>query len=367
MKRGAVLALLLPIVLLACGASAQSRSVDLFVARDPRGDAELTICSQNMNNLGTINDVKAINPEMTVEDLEYKTNALVKRFVKGKCDVIAVQELVAKNEHEGEVLLQGMADVLRRKTNRIFDVRASPSNDNTRRLGFLVAKDRAEIMSTLSYARIGLPKLLETQKPRFFARGPFEVQLGVKPLQGSFSKTVVVVTFHFKSKRGGKDDPTGLEWETWRMEMAEALRRIIESRHQQALSSGNIVLVLLGDRNSNFDSASAKILEGVLTLKHFQGTAPCRLSKRGIPLCQAGKTVAQKLFSVLTGDPQTKLLHGTFIFDKVYSWLDEIAMPAESLPFAWQNYDSTGDYASGVLSEYGEASDHAMVYVKLNW
>ena len=42
-------------------------------------------------------------------------------------------------------------------------------------------------------------------------------------------------------------------------------------------------------------------------------------------------------------------------------------MPAESLPFAWKTAFSEGEYDSGVIYTPKNASDHALVYVKLNW
>jgi hypothetical protein len=151
------------------------------------------------------------------------------------------------------------------------------------------------------------------------------------------------------------------------MEMAEGLRRVVENRLTKSFVTGDSILMLLGDRNSNFDVASAKILEGTVSLRLFQEGSVCRLSKRGVPLCQPNSALPQKLFSVLLGDSETKNLPGTFRYKKVYSWIDDILMPAESLRFAWRTDSSEGRYESGVLYSYPEASDHAMVYTKLNW
>jgi hypothetical protein len=68
----------------------------------------------------------------------------------------------------------------------------------------------------------------------------------------------------------------------------------------------------------------------------------CRFARQG---CSASK-----FFSVLV-DPQTKLQPGTERYENVYSWIDDILMPTESLPFAWERFDITGDYSSGVLYE----------------
>ncbi|RMG39593.1 MAG: hypothetical protein D6719_12880 [Candidatus Dadabacteria bacterium] len=338
----------------------------LFV--DPFGEAELVVCSQNLDNYGLYNDTKIRNRKISFpEDYEAKEAALLRRFVKNKCDVIALQEIIAKDIETGKKVLKQLARGLKVRTNRIFDIRVAPSNDKMIRVGYLVARDRASIAGTLSYARVELPKLTPDEKQRDFSRGPYEIQLHVKPKGDSYPKTVVLVTFHFKSKRGGKGDPARLEYETYRMEMAEALRRVVEGRHSAAFTVGEKILVVLGDRNSHFDSASARILEGRLTLAHFQKGGVCRLSKRGVPLCQSGAQVAARLFSVLTRDPQLRSVPGTIKYRGVYSWIDDILMPAESLRFARVEPNKEGDYDSGVDFSYEKASDHALVWVRLNW
>jgi len=359
--------LLITLLCLSCSAFAQSRTGTLNLSQDPRGQPDLTVCSQNLENYGSLNDVKTRNSKITAISLANKEKALAQRFASKQCDVIALQEVLGKGEKVALQALNNLALALRKLTNRFYEARVGPSKDPFSTVGYLVAKDRAEIFLSLSYNSIELPTLLPDGKPRDFSRGPFELQLKVGSRDGSFSKNIILVNFHLKSKRGAEDDPAALEWETWRMEMSEALRRVVSSRHKRSFMTGENILILLGDRNSNFDAASAKILEGSLTLKNFQNEGPCRLSKRGVPLCQGNTINPQRLFSVLTTDPQTKVLPGTFRFKGVHSWLDDILMPAESLRAAWVTETSVGDYDAGVVYNPEEASDHAMVYVRLNW
>lgn len=362
-----LLPLFILVVLFPLNVLSQTRSEQLNPNPDPRGPSELTICSQNLANFGAIDDVKIKVVKATPESLQEKKVALVERFKEVGCDVIAVQEIVSDSEIEAIEVLNELAEELKSSTNRFFEGRSGTSNDRKLRLGYLVAKDRAEILNMMSYSQIELPRLLENEKIRFFSRGPLEMQLNVKGRNGSGSKILTLVNFHFKSKWGAKDDPAALEWETYRLEMAEALRTVVENRHARAFASGDTLLAVVGDRNSNFDSASAKVLEGTLTIKNFQEKGACRLSKRGAPLCQAGAALPQRLFSVLLSDPQTKVQHGTFVYKGEFSWLDEILMPAETLRFAWAKFDEEGDYDSGIKREPYKASDHAMVYVRLNW
>ncbi|MFM1847217.1 MAG: hypothetical protein RL417_691 [Pseudomonadota bacterium] len=347
--------------------AAQIRVAPGVEGTDPRGPAELTVCTQNLENYGSFEDSARRKVGLTIDEYRIKEAAIAERIRKTGCDVVAIQELVGKPEQVAAKALERLLKEVNRRSGRFFDYRAAPSNDPNLRNAFLVAKDRAEIVNTLSYAKIELPKTSLRQKQRFFSRGPFEIQLMVRPRGGGVAKNVTLVTFHFKSQGGKVADPAGLQWETYRMEMAEALRRVVETRHAASFGSGESLLVLLGDRNSNFDMASARILEGTVTLKDFQGKGICRLSKRGVPLCAAGSFSPQRLFSVLTSDPQTRQLTGTYRMKGEYSWLDDITVPAETLRYAWSRFDSEGDYNSGVVHKPPQASDHAMAYVRLNW
>jgi hypothetical protein len=336
------------------------------ITDDPRGKPDLTICSQNLNNFGT-QKLTMARMSIDAEAFAEKEKAIVDRIFKAKCDVIALQEVLSRTEEEGREALGELEKNLALKTGRHFSIEVGSSNDASIRNGFLIAKDRAEVLNTLSYSRVELPKISEKQKPRLFLRSPLEIQITAKSLEEGKPKTITLINFHAKSKSGSAKDPTELEWETYRMEMSEAIRRIIEVRHHESLISGENLLVVLGDRNANFDMASAKIMDGSLRLSDFKADSFCRLSKRGVPICKAGAQSTQFLFSVFTSDPQLKSFPGTFIFEKVYSWLDDILLPADSLPFAWANYEKAGDYDSGVIYEPKAASDHALVYVRLNW
>jgi hypothetical protein len=346
---------------------------------DPRGVVDLVVCSQNLQLFGKVGRASSSSSggskggggageeKKGPSPQEQKVRDLVTRFTSAGCDVIAVQEVIARNAQAAREVLEQLAAELHRRTNRFFQVVAAAPSEGQMTNGFLLALDRVSLEQTLPYGRVELPRISKKQRPRLFSRPPLEVQLSVKSRDSEIVKPVSIVNFHFKSKRGGKDDPTGMEWETYRMEMSEALRRITELRHKNAFASGESLLLLLGDRNSNFDVASARILEGSLVLSSFAEKGPCRMSKRGVPLCAAETAMPRKLFSVLTTDASVSALPGTFNYKGEYSWLDDILMPAESLRFAWKTAFSEGEYESGLVQTPQQASDHALVYVKLNW
>jgi len=335
--------------------------------QDPRGEAEVTLCSQNLQNLGTYAQSKARLFNITTEEYELKREALVRRFKRARCDVIAVQELLGRSVEEATETLQQLAKLLRARTNRVFEVVAAESSDPLSRVGFIYALDRVDLQNKLSYSRLELPKVSQNERPRQFIRPPMEAQFAVKPRGDAAPKVLTVVNFHFKSKAGKERDPVDLEWETYRMQMAEALRTVAENRHAASFSSGESLLAVVGDRNSNFDAASARILEGALVLQQFRGEPQCRLTQRGFPICRTGSFRPARLFSVITRDPVLQSQQGTFKFKGTFSFLDDILMPQESLRAAFESFDRDSKYAAGIIRDYGEASDHAMVYVTLNW
>lgn len=333
---------------------------------DSRGEPEMTLCTQNLKNYGLPSRVLARTGMMGAE-LETKEKALVSRFLVAKCDVIVVQELLATSEKEGADAAERLVKVLRSGLGRDFDFRVATSGDRYIRNAIFVAKDIGKILSSVTYQRVALPKIVEEEKTRFFERAPFEVQAQINGRGESAAKVISVIGYHFKSQAGAKDDPTGMAFETTRMQMAEALRRLLENRFQGSFSVGEPLLIVAGDRNANFDLASSKLLEGTLALPLFAFEGPCRLSKRGVPLCRAGVSLTGKLFSLITGDKEAKLLPGTYHYKDQYSFLDDIAVPQVSLPFARKSELVEGSYNVGIVHTFPEASDHALVWARFNW
>lgn len=304
---------------------------------------------------------------MEEADRSEKITALTKRFQAVDCDVIAVQELLGSYEDKSKAVLNEIGKALKYRTNLEYDSYVGPSNDKAARLGFLVKKSRIEYDGLTSFVNVELPKISEELDARKFARGPLELRLRVTGKGDAVARKFIIVNFHFKSRAFNSADGSDLSWETYRMEMAEALRRIVTRRHPETLKGDGSVLVLLGDRNSHFDSASAKLLTGELVLPRFQGEAACRLNKRGIPLCQPGAAIPPAFVSVLTTDPQTFRTPGTYRYEDTFSWIDDILVPVANLPFLYAEAGVEGDYDSGTLNLYEEASDHALVYARFNW
>lgn len=343
---------------------AQSRTVLFDEQRDPRGAVDVTVCSQNLFNFGNLKNAKKRIRGLTAEKLREKREALAKRFLKAECDIIAFQEALGKAGKGLEEGMDELVDTLRRVTGRRFSYILGDGEDRYMHVGYLYAEPKISLVEYSSFRKIELPRLVEEDRPQLFSRAPLEATFSVSDGE---NKSITLINIHFKSKSRGDLDPAQLDWETTRMQMSEVVRRVIINKHKKYLSDGEPVLMVLGDRNSHFDSASALILEGRLSLNDFKRESACRLSQSGVPLCEAGSGKAQLLFSVLTRDPQVKQVEGTHRFKKSLSWLDDILLPSSSLRYAVENPAREGDFSSGVVFEPKGASDHALVWVKLNW
>jgi len=341
---------------------AQARTV-LSKQDDPRGERDLVICSQNLQMFGPLKLTKREIKGMNQAQYDKKVSALVDRFTRQDCDIIAIQEILGK---PGKGLEEGINLLVNRlaKEGRAYGFIYGDGEDRFMRVGYLYAKDIVTPVRINSYRRVELPRLLPNDRPRFYLRAPLEVEFAVR---GERPKKIIVVNIHFKSQSGGMGDPVQLGWETVRMEMAEGLRRSLAQRYKDDFAVGKRPIIVVGDRNSHLDSSSAMILEGRLRLSDFSAKGACRVSSKGVPLCRGGVGRGQIFSSVLTTDPQTKLLEGSHYYKGKGSWLDDILLSTTSLKFARKKVGREGDYDSGLISEPKEASDHAMVYVKLNW
>ena len=147
------------------------------------------------------------------------------------------------------------------------------------------------------------------------------------------------------------------------MEMAEALKSKILAKYLPQVEKDKLILLMMGDRNSNHNSAAASILRGELSLNRFSKHGDCQISKEGLPLCRDRRIDSPKYISVLQNNSALSGVNGTFRYKRNFTWLDDIMMPAPSLKYAG---DKLTQYNSGIIDHYSDASDHALVWIKLN-
>lgn len=327
----------------------------------------VTVCTQNLENFGILKVAVTREPELTQEGLETKLDSLVRRFKSADCDVIAVQELLG-DQDQATTALESLIAAIKTLTYRTFAYTLGDTNELSR-VAYLYAEDKFEYLNHVSYNNLALPKLIPEDKELSYDRPPLELQLKSKYSDGFL---LTLINFHFKSKRHGWKDPAGLNYETVRMQMAEGLRRMVAFRHRD-LDSPNSVVMMLGDRNSHYDSASSRLLTGDLSINAFR-TSHCRVGQRGIPYCkepalEKGEEVGYEskplFFSPIILDPQISKLPGSYTYQNISYFLDDILVANAALPLLLTDRKRLGDYNVGLTNKFQLASDHAMLWARL--
>jgi hypothetical protein len=324
--------------------------------KDFRGGPEVVICTQNLHNFGTLSEMEKRSKTDKISR-NIKIKGLIKRFSDSKCDIIAVQEIIGTKDAGRITALAELVKLLSKHTSKTYRYLIGDGVDKVSRLGFIYSPDTAKLISSISYRKVILPALMENSRPEFYLRAPLEARFMVKSSNNT-PRIITLINMHLKSKRGGSRDPAKLDWEIDRMEMSEGIRRIILNRHSESLQNIQKPLIILGDRNSE---------EGIITLKDFRRDAKCRLSKRGVPLCVSPEVEPQLFRSVIVNDKELKYQGGTYYYRKDGMWIDDILLSVPSLPYALAGSISNDNYTVGLNRSYSEASDHALVWLQLNW
>ena len=325
---------------------------------------KITICSQNLENFGLLDDMRKRNRKITLEKRIEKIQAIVDRILLVNCDLIALQEVLGKKERTAQRALEDIAALLQERTGEKFLIFTGPSNDSFSRLAYLLRRNIGEMIDLRSYKMLQLPQLSSRQRPRRFSRGPLELRIA----QSGSGREITLINFHLKSKAFAYYDGTKLSWESYRMEQAEMLRKIaLAHLSEQRNSEVDNTLILLGDRNSHFDAASAKVLDGRLELADFQTLGSCSVSKKGISLCPSGIERLPSLIGVISANVTLPSDTGTFLYKNQYRWIDEIYLLRSDLELVETYTDRRNNYyfKKGVTHKYQEASDHGLLWVTL--
>ncbi len=322
-----------------------------------RGAKELRVCTQNLFNYNPYNKKKA----------NVQGNALAKRIAFAKCDVVAVQEVLGKTLKKSKAILDTLSKKIEEKTNRSFSSYVGRTHDPRIRNGFLVANDAAKVIALQSLYRSRVPKIDKFGPNRSFIRGPVLLELEVPTKSRDSSCIVTLVVFHLKSKWGYWKDPTKSQYELYRMELAEGLRRLVTKLRRGRKQAG--FLLILGDRNSQPNSPSAAILSGRNVLNDFisKNSNLCTTSSNLETKCKPDWRYPPKLVDIFASRFRNfgeKYKVWSYRFKGRGRLYDAIYMPQDEV---WVAEDSQGLPTIGVLGKPKGASDHSLLWVDLNW
>jgi hypothetical protein len=337
--------------------------------------ARLRVCSQNLANYGIPTEVakRVLGRERI--PFEIREELLVRRIKDAGCQVLAVQEIVGSSWKRGHAGLNRLKAAVERATGKKFTSVLGGANPGDVRCGFLISEDGIKLERAVSYAGGLLPKVLSTHRLERLSRGPLVVQLSWRDQQ------ISIVNIHFKSKYGGGRDPSRLQFELLRMQMAQHLRGLAEGHFLPELLGIDHWFIVVGDRNSRRGSASDSIIRGELSLVDFRRggdgyhnhnskendfgvfSAGCIVDRAGEAVCPEkppGQII--RFDSVLEGGFVRGKPRGSFKYRSSFEWIDDILINRWRLSQAITRGETP---RGGVIWEPEGASDHAMISVDI--
>lgn len=336
------------------------------------GVPEVRICTQNLRRFGEPerSGVRRSNP---ARGRTRQLDALVDRFLAGRCDVVAVQEVYGRSEKEARQNLNRLAASLSERAGRRFRAEVGDARDPVIRNGLLFAEDIDPGARVRSHDGEQVPSLSRHRPSGYFIRAPLSIAFNVRKAGSGDREGGVrffVLNVHAKSRRGGEKDPTGTQFEAVRLESAEAIRMIVE---RELAEHPSTVALIVGDRNSDELSASARVMLGERRLADFRtpdgdhGAVPvCRISKRLEPECQSPPRDPELvgLFELRRRISPKEHRGGSFRYRGAESLIDEIIVERSDLPLFRK---ASGSLAISFAGTLGEGSDHRLLVAEADF
>jgi predicted extracellular nuclease len=319
----------------------------------------IRICSQNLQRFGE-------KKKKDIQKHQKQKSFLVTRFVRAKCSVIALQEIILDKLGRGDEPVAELVTALQARTGRSFSYHIGRSRDKYITNGFIVANDIGTVKKVRSFSNESLPKIKAYSPPRYFTRGPVMLEIEPSPAivaSHGLPPRIVIFTMHFKSKRNGWKDPAKTMFEISRMEMAAGLRDLAFEQ-SQALGTDSIIL-LLGDRNNHIGTASAEVLTGELDLRSFDRGAGCIVNSALEPECSGVNRARQALVPLFEyrkeNDPKWQA-GGSHKYRGEERFLDEIFTRPSDMNWLRR---AGGQLAIGLEGQFFKGSDHKLVWAEL--
>ena len=315
------------------------------------GVPALRICTQNLNRFG------AKQGRKSNKGTDKQKDFLVERMAAARCVIIALQEVWGETKGQAEKTMGLLASGLRQRTGKTFEAYLGETLDKEIRNGFLVAHDAGRVSEVRQYLRNPLPRLQTLGPAGNYMRGPLGILVELQP--PSVRSHLFVVTMHFKSKAGSWKDPSNTQFEALRMEMAAGLLRDV-GRDLQKMPP-ETVLVVLGDTNSDYDSAAIDVLEGERSIDDFSIERRCTLNSKLQSVCSNAQNQPQ-LVRLFEPYADGRTFRGSYKFGKRWLLLDNVFVRPDDIHLFKR---SDGSLASGLEGRIYKGSDHKLVWAEI--
>lgn len=337
------------------------------------------VCSQNLNRYGKSHGKKHKDQE----------SDLVERVIKARCDVLGVQELYGESKKQATRTLVRFIRALEKRSGREYDLFVGESQDPEIRNAVIYDVRIGKLLWAKSYGRELLPKLQPLGPNRRHLRAPVGLALQVRLTKtnqdsaGYYDKnrqievaelssnqqtgqiTLLIINYHFKSKVRSDLDPTQTQYESERLASAAHVHYLMAQEIAATSQDKPLIALMLGDRNSGPQSASAGVLRGRPEFNNFLYRGGCEIDESLRPSCPAGVATSSKTRFIDLLDwhnqlnPHRELY--SYRFRSEEEIIDEILVWERSSRYlvgpSGPRVQTTGNYRQG--------SDHRLVWAEI--
>jgi hypothetical protein len=358
----------------------QKKDIRRKFPKDPRGRYELRLCSVNADNFGTVAAVGKI-ARFNAPKFKEWTSELVRVIMVAKCDVVLLQGIIGADY---QVAKEGVAFLARKVElgkGELWDYYIAESNHRLVRNAVIVKRKVGEVQNIISHNDLLLPRITDFTTAKFY-RGPLELYFKTGQQGDSNRRELIVFNFSFQDAlRNELNEP-----EKPRMQMAEALRQLVDLRVKESSVRNPAIIIAVGDRGAIRNKPSAQILEGRFQLTDLKPEIGCILNAEEKIECEKKVTHAKLLFSVINEGLISRKLRSKRFDGKILSrdesdiereiakkrkyqsvLTSDIYMLQRDLPLAWKHHNVAYQFRSGVVDvKYGRKNS-PLLWVELNW
>jgi hypothetical protein len=352
------------------------------VDADPRGAPEIRLCTLDMAYYGGLKDYRRILKAEKLPLREKTERSALRALTKAQCDIVALQSILGTDDKNIDSAMRIFTKKLKKASGAEYDVLLSPANREIVRSGFLVKKGAGDVVRTqyfrnLSFTQFGIFTAKE------FTRMPFELVLKVHGKDGAADKELLLLTFDFRNTFVMAEK----EREKLRLQMADALRKIVHTELKNFPDDVQPIVVLLGDRRAPKYAPSVQLLEGRLRLVDFAQSGKCTLTEDQKASCASPPKHFKEFFGLssegLSAEPvrrqqeidgvkkqvlvypDPKVLRRQTL--KIWNYTTDIYLRSQDLDLASSSIYRQGRYAAGTIPVQSGLAQSPLVWAELNW
>ena len=350
---------------------------------DPRGEAELKVCTAHLHNFGPATEFKRLMKGESPEKRLARESSAVRAIAAAGCDVVALQAVYGVSFSRAQGAVEGLVKKLSRTTDAEWTIQMEEGTKQLLWGAFLIREGSGEVLRSESVDGLR-PAPFGPAPIRDVSRAPTTLSIKVRGKGTAQPKIVTLINYDLRHALAGKTPDTVYS----RVQLAELLRGVVEKYSLQDQVVNPQLLVLLGDRNDVKNSAPMQVLEGQLRLSDFTEDATCKLEgEKELKLrCQELKRKGKLLFGLLsenavglrtrrrTPKPEGhggEKTEGEKPVKKakpvVETRTTEIYLTQRDLKYARLLSDSLSRYRVGTEPLRNGLTDSPLAWVELNW